>query len=164
MTMNRLLAVFLLALLVVAGCSSSKKTADNETPPYYLGAFEDFDADAYEDVTPPVEPAAVDHDIPEKLQTKPKTSAATVRGFRVQVFSSLSRSEANEAMQQAISWWENNGDRREAKPPIYMAYEQPYYKVRAGNFRSRDSASKMASKIDQIFSGAFVVPSMIETR
>jgi len=164
MTMNRLLVVLTLGLLTVAGCSSSKNATDDGTPPYYLGAFEDFDPDAYEDVTPPIEPAVVDHDIPDKLETPARISSSTVRGFRIQVFSSLNRTEANDAMQQAITWWEDNGDRREAKPPIYMEYEQPYYKVRAGNFKSRDAASRMATKIDRVFAGAFVVPSMIETR
>ena len=41
--MNRLLLALLSCILVAAGCSSSKQTTGNETPPYYLGAFEDFD-------------------------------------------------------------------------------------------------------------------------
>lgn len=161
--MNRHLLVLLLGVLTVWGCASSKDTSTDGAPPYYLGAFEDFDAEQYEDVIPPVEPAVTEHKVPEKLVSKASVSSSMVRGFRVQLFSSLSRPEANEAMQRAISWWEDQNDRPAARPPIYMEYEQPYYKVRAGNFASKDAASRMAEKLGRVFAGAFVVPSLVES-
>ncbi|MGA7303873.1 MAG: SPOR domain-containing protein [Rhodothermales bacterium] len=160
--MNRFYLLVVALAFFAAGCSSSKKTSEKEAP-YYLGAFEDFDADQYEDVTPPVDTVKTEHDIPAKLQTRAGVAASLIRGFRVQLFSSLSRSEANDAMQKAITWWEDRTDRKEARPPIYMEYEQPYYKVRAGNFKSKAAASKMAGSLSRVFAGAFIVPSLIES-
>ena len=162
-TMSRYLPLYLAVLLLVGGCASSKVTSEEETPPYYLGAFEDFDPDQYEDVIPPVEVPETEHELPESLQSNEPVRSSMVRGFRVQLFSSLSRPEANEAMQKAITWWEDQSDRKTARPPVYIEYEQPYYKVRAGNFRSRDAAARMAGKLSRDFSGAFVVPSLIES-
>lgn len=162
--MNKYIPLLFLWALVVGGCASSKDTSGDETSPYYLGAFEDFDADQYEDVIPAVEPPVMEHEIPERLKSKTSPGSTMSRGFRVQLFSSLSRPEANDAMQRAITWWEDQNDRVAARPPIYIEYEQPYYKVRVGNFRSRDAAARMAGKIEQVFAGAFVVPSLIEAR
>lgn len=160
--MNRFYLLVVALAFFAAGCSSSKKTSEKEAP-YYLGAFEDFDADQYEDVTPPLDTLTVEHEIPAKLQARTSVASSMVRGFRVQLVSSLSRSEANEAMQKAITWWENRSDRRTARPPIYIEYEQPYYKVRVGNFTSRAAASKMVGPLGRVFAGAFVVPSLIES-
>lgn len=161
--MNKHLLLLLLGLVAIGGCASSKDTAADEAPPFWLGAFEDFDADQYSDVIPPVDSVDTEHEIPDWLKSKASVGASRVRGFRVQLFSSLSRSDANEAMQRAISWWEDQSDRTEARPPIYMEYEQPYYKVRVGNFRSRDAAARTAGRLGRVFAGAFVVPSFIET-
>lgn len=161
--MNRQLPRLFLGLLVLAGCASSKDTATDEAPPFWLGAFEDFDAEQYADVVPPVDSVTTEHELPDWLKPREGTGSSRARGFRVQLFSSLSRSEANDAMQKAISWWENQSDRTEARPPIYMEYEQPYYKVRVGNFRSRDAASRTAGRLGRVFAGAFVVPSLIES-
>lgn len=160
--MNRFWPVFFSLVLAAAGCSSSKKTAGDENAPYFLGAFEDFDAGKYEDVVPPLDTVVTEHDIPEKLRTATGVGSGTMRGFRVQIFSSLDRSEANEAMQKAITWWEDRTDRPTDRPPIYMEYEQPYYKVRFGNFRTRGAAARMVNSIERVFAGAFVVPSLIE--
>jgi len=160
--MNRFYPVFAALALLVAGCSSSKNTSGDENAPYYLGAFEDFNADQYEDVTPPLDTVTTEHDIPAKLQARASVGSSMIRGFRVQLFSSLDRSEANEAMQKAITWWEDQTDRHAERPPIYMEYEQPYYKVRAGNFRTRAAAAKMVDSLGRVFAGAFVVPSLIE--
>ena len=161
--MNRYLPFYLAILLLVGGCASSKETSADETRPYYLGAFEDFDPDQYEDVIPPVEVPETEHELPESLKSSEPVPSSRISGFRVQLFSSLSRQEANEAMQKAISWWENQSDTKTARPPVYIEYEQPYYKVRAGNFRSRDAAARMAGKFGRDFAGAFVVPSPIES-
>jgi hypothetical protein len=160
--MNRYLPLGLAILLLIGGCASSKETSSDETAPFYLGAFEDFDPNQYEDVIPPVEVPETEHELPESLKSNEPARSTMTRGFRVQLFSSLSRSEANEAMQKAITWWEDQSDRKTARPPVYIEYEQPYYKVRAGNFRSRDAASRMAGKIGHVFAGAFVVPSLVE--
>jgi hypothetical protein len=67
-------------------------------------------------------------------------------------------------MQKAIAWWEGANDQEKERPPIYMEYEQPYYKVRAGNFTSRGAAERLADRLERTFAGAFVVPSMVEAR
>ncbi len=86
-------------------------------------------------------------------------------GYRIQVGSSRDRNEANQFLQETIEWW--NMTREEEDPsiaPIYIEWEQPYWKVRLGNFRTRQEANRMLSGVRQEFEGAFVVPSPIEVR
>ncbi len=43
----------------------------------------------------------------------------------------------------------------------YFIYQQPYYKLRIGDFQSRLDAQKFLDKISNVFQGAFIVPDKI---
>ncbi|HUI29468.1 MAG TPA: SPOR domain-containing protein [Candidatus Acidoferrales bacterium] len=78
-------------------------------------------------------------------------SSNTIPGFRVQIGSTLDLSEAI-------------GDRTRAETlladyNVYIIYDSPYYKIRAGDFRARYDASQAANYITgHGFPGAWVVP------
>jgi len=154
----------ILGLLVFAsGCSSSKSAKDDET--FYLGAFEDFDDAEHPDVIPPPLSANIGHEIPDGLEEptedhNPKTGS----GYRVQLYASRDKAQADAELQRAINWWETNRGDEDRGPPIYVEYEQPYFKVRLGDYRRRSDAAAEADKLAATFRGAFVVPATINLR
>lgn len=161
------LALFLVVLLASAGCRSSREVVE---PAPEITIREDFDPTAYPD-PPPVLVGDIVHEVPAQLTGGSAPSARSnvtprvLAGYRIQVGSSRDRNEANQFLQETIEWW--NMTREEEDPsiaPIYIEWEQPYWKVRLGNFRTRQEANRMLSGVRQEFEGAFVVPSPIEVR
>jgi hypothetical protein len=45
--------------------------------------------------------------------------------------------------------------------PAYLEYEEPYYRVRVGNCRTRLEAIKIKNQISENFPGAYLVPEVI---
>ena len=73
-------------------------------------------------------------------------------GYSVQIFFG-SGSDAREKSEKAKKKFLELVDGEEAM----VVYEQPYFKVRAGNFRTRLDATKLKKKIIGEFPGSFVV-------
>ncbi|WP_188316257.1 SPOR domain-containing protein [Chitinophaga agrisoli] len=75
-------------------------------------------------------------------------------GFRVQVITTNKRNEANEAKARAMQAY-----------PEYRAYidfQAPYFKVRIGDFKSREEATDLRDRLSDLFPhGVFVVPAVI---
>ncbi|MGN7819981.1 SPOR domain-containing protein [Chitinophaga sp. 22536] len=75
-------------------------------------------------------------------------------GFRVQVISTNKRGDANEAKARVMQLY---SDYR-----TYLDYQAPYFKVRVGDFKTREEASELRDKLSSLFSGGvFVVPAII---
>jgi hypothetical protein len=87
------------------------------------------------------------------------TPAATpvpeqVSGFRVQIVTTTSIDEANRKKSLGESLFPNEW--------FYLEYDQPSFKIRAGNFLTRFEAERFRSQIaDRGFSGAWVVPARV---
>lgn len=77
-------------------------------------------------------------------------------GYRIHVFMEIGN-EALRNAEQAKKQFEN------AFPdiPIYLTYSEPYFRLRAGNFRNRVEAEKCLRRIKPIFKEAFVTADMI---
>ena len=45
--------------------------------------------------------------------------------------------------------------------PIYLMYDEPYYKIRVGNCRNRLDAIRIKNKISKHFPGSYPVPELI---
>lgn len=144
----------------VAACSGPREATDGEdadelpTPTVRMSDYEDFDPSEYREVAvrPGVE---VEHDVPESLMEGRADEGIRdqVRGYRVQVYSSLNKDEAVQREETAKSLTEM---------PVYMVYMQPYYRVRVGNFTSREAAERARSALAQQFPDAFIVPDTVE--
>jgi len=80
-------------------------------------------------VPPEAEPAVQE---PESAQDGRDTTWISLEGYRVQIFASLSRPQAEMAAQRA----------REAFPDdsVYIVFQTPWHKVRIGDFRTREEA------------------------
>ena len=75
-------------------------------------------------------------------------------GFRVQVISTNKRGDANEAKAKVMQLFP---DYR-----TYLDYQAPYFKVRVGDFKTREEASELRDKLSDLYSGGvFVVPAII---
>lgn len=75
-------------------------------------------------------------------------------GFRVQVISTNKRNEANDVKARVMQL---QPDYR-----TYLDYQAPYFKVRVGDFKSREEAAELRDKLSNSFPGAvFVVPAII---
>ena len=75
-------------------------------------------------------------------------------GFRVQIISTNKRNEANDVKAKVMQLYP---DYR-----TYLDYQPPYFKVRIGDFKSREEATELREKLSDNFPGGiFVVPAII---
>jgi len=95
-------------------------------------------------------------------QTAGPLSGDGAAAYRVQVHLTADRAEAETVREQATSWWA--ALRPDERPPgaaddlsAVVAWQQPYYRVRLGAFRSRDAAADVLPTIRAQFPEAFIV-------
>ena len=77
----------------------------------------------------------------------------TMPGYRIQVYFGTQRSRANEIRALFNTHYPDI--------PSSVSYNQPNFKVRAGDFRTRLEAQKYLRDVELNFPGAFVVPDEI---
>lgn len=72
-----------------------------------------------------------------------------ISGYRIQIFFGSQRSQANDVRNEFMS----------VHPEVesYLLYQQPYFKVRVGNFRTRIEAYKLYAEILKDFPSVFLV-------
>ncbi|MDD3876688.1 MAG: SPOR domain-containing protein [Bacteroidales bacterium] len=77
---------------------------------------------------------------------------ATIDGFRVQIFfdaGNQSQSNANQARTEFMRLY--------PEVDVYVVFDSPYYKVRAGDFRTRIEAYNFYLSIQSNYPNAFIV-------
>jgi hypothetical protein len=75
-------------------------------------------------------------------------------GYRVQIYFGGNRPKAAEV--------KLDFNDRFPEIPAYMTYQQPNFKVRVGDFRSRYEAVRFLKKIEGMYATSFVVPDEIK--
>ena len=77
-------------------------------------------------------------------------------GYRIQIMYTDVRDEA----------YKNKGQMYKDFPdlPSYIQYEEPYYKLRLGDFRTRLEATYYMQQVVTLYSGAFIVKDKIRIR
>jgi len=80
-----------------------------------------------------------------------------MEGFRVQIFVD-SGNNSKQAAMNALKTFETRFPEIES----YISFEEPNYKVRVGNFRTKLDAERCLKKIVSTYPNAFVVPDFIE--
>lgn len=81
----------------------------------------------------------------------------TIDGYRIQIFfdsGNSSQSNANNARTEFL--------RRYPEIEAYVTFDSPYYKVRAGDFRTRLEAQHFLNRIIAIYPNAFIVIDKIQ--
>jgi len=86
-----------------------------------------------------------------------KASARTARGYRLLVINTNKREEAIAAKTRIYTLFP------ELNP--YMSYQSPYFRVKAGNFQTRDEAVRYQKIMNGMFpKGVFIVNDIIEIK
>ena len=81
---------------------------------------------------------------------------SSFNGYRIHVFMEI----GNEALQHAEEV-KTQFEKDFPDIPIYLTYAEPYFRLRAGNFRNRVEAEKCLRRIKPKFKEAFVTADMI---
>ena len=95
----------------------------------------------------------------ERLMQKQReiyAASSTMPGFRVQIFMEI----GNEAVDHA-NVVKKEFEEQHPELPIYLSYEQPYYRLRVGDFRNRVEAEKYLRILKPQYSLAFVTADII---
>jgi len=77
-------------------------------------------------------------------------------GFRLMVISTTDRNEAISAKTKLLQLY--------PEEKVYLTYQEPYFKIRFGNFRNRSDADDYQKQLDKLYPGVFVIPSPIEPK
>ena len=168
----------LIFLLLAVACSGPATTplmdagSSEENVPIDWSAHEDFDPEAYRE--PPVAASVeVEHDVPEMLLSSnnvPYYSRQEQPGFRIQIVTTLSKQEADQAVEDALAWWRDFEEdpslhelypRSEPEPPVYQDFRAPYYRVRIGNFISRANAERLLEVVGDSYASSFIAPDQV---
>lgn len=83
----------------------------------------------------------------------PTPAPAAILGFRIQIFASSTQKNASRVADDARAAFTEN---------VYVQHVAPYYKVRIGDFLTREDAQALQAKaLQKGYRGAFVVETMI---
>lgn len=86
-----------------------------------------------------------------------KNVARTARGYRLLVINTNRREEAIAAKTKLYTYF--------PELKSYLQYQSPYFKLRAGNFKTRDEAERYRKQMTSMFSrGVFIVNDIIEIK
>ena len=74
----------------------------------------------------------------------------SIPGFRIQIYFGSNRQKAVDVQKDFASKYPSLSN--------YLSYQQPNFKVRIGDYRSRFEAQKFLKEIESNFPGSFIVP------
>jgi hypothetical protein len=74
-------------------------------------------------------------------------------GFRIQLFSGIERNNANALKAKFLKQFPNY--------PVYLIYQQPYFKLRAGDFRNKLEAQWLFNQLLLEYGEVLIVPDKI---
>jgi len=75
-----------------------------------------------------------------------------IEGWRIEIFFEAGNHSKKQAMEAKAEFVEKYPD-----VPCYVMFQQPYYKVRVGDLRTKMEAEKLLKKIEANYPNAFVV-------
>jgi hypothetical protein len=86
-----------------------------------------------------------------------KATARTMKGYRLLVVNTNKRDEALSAKTKIYTYF--------PELKAYLSYRSPYFKLKAGNFKTREEAEKYQREMTRMFpKGVFVVNDIIEVK
>ncbi len=80
-----------------------------------------------------------------------------ISGFRVEIFFSAASSAREQAFQKKKEFLSKYGDYN-----VHIKYTAPTFRVRVGDFRTKNEALKLYKHIQKDYPGAFIVPDIID--
>ena len=86
-----------------------------------------------------------------------KATARTMKGFRLLVVNTNKRDEAISAKTRVYKYF--------PELKAYLAYQSPYFKLKAGNFKTREEAERYQRHMNTLFpKGVFIINDIIEVK
>ena len=86
-----------------------------------------------------------------------RASARTAKGYRLMIINTVKRDEAISAKTKILTYFPDL--------KAYLIYQSPYFKLKAGNFRTRDEAEKYQAELSTFFpKGVFIINDIIEVK
>ncbi len=80
-----------------------------------------------------------------------------ISGFRVEIFNSSAFNAREQAFKKKKEFLSDYGDYN-----VHVKYTSPIFRVRVGDFRTKNEALKLHKKIQKDYPGAFIVPDIID--
>src|SRR5450631_3049616 len=77
----------------------------------------------------------------------------SIQGFRIQIFFGSERKNAHDARNKVLQLFPD--------ADVYLLYQQPYFKVRVGDYRTKLEAHHMFKELLSHFDKIFIVPDKI---
>ena len=154
-----------MSLWILAGCAGSKTRPQGEaTSPAKTAVMEDlderFDPGSVNEPEYPIKPRQQEErvDLLTQLRSAPEDTgeAAFLIGYRIQILQTEDAEEARKMQKDAIL---------ELDTDAYLIYDEPYYKVRVGDFRTRYEAEQFLEKVHRKgYASAWIVRTRITPR
>jgi hypothetical protein len=157
----KLLVLNSFLVLILVACSAStgsryekveeKKTEDKTTKETKKNIKEDFDITPYQTEinieAPPIGTEKLPPDVwygykTDTSSTLQRKIIGTTDGYRVQVISTDDIEEANRIRAEIYE--------KTARKEVYVTFEPPFYKVKAGDFTSKSDANDLKFKLNQL--------------
>ena len=89
--------------------------------------------------------------------TTKKANQRSMRGYRLLIVNTNKREEAIEAKTKVYTYF--------PELKSYLAYQTPYFRLKAGNFKTRDEAEKYRKMMNNLFpKGVFIINDVIEIK
>ena len=79
--------------------------------------------------------------------------ANVIDGYRIQLFSGTERTNANTLKTKFLKLF--------PETPAYLIYQQPYFKLRIGDFRNKLEAQQIFYKLQEEFGQVIIIPDKI---
>lgn len=86
-----------------------------------------------------------------------KTTGRTMKGYRLLIINTNSRDEAIAAKTKIYTYFPDQ--------KAYLSYQSPFFKVKAGNYQTREDAKRYQELMNKIFpKGVFIMSDTIEVK
>ncbi|MBB1286217.1 SPOR domain-containing protein [Flavisolibacter sp. BT320] len=86
-----------------------------------------------------------------------RISGRTMRGYRLMVMNTNNREEAIAAKTKVYTHFPDQ--------KAYLTYQSPFFRLKAGNFKTRDDAKRYQALMNKIFpKGVFIISDVIEVK
>ncbi len=80
-----------------------------------------------------------------------------IPGYRVEIFNSSAFNARGQAFKKKKEFLSEYGDYN-----VHIKYTSPIFRVRVGDFRTKNEALKLHKKIQEEYPGAYIVPDIID--
>jgi len=176
--MRYLLLLLTVPVLFLYSCSSTKELSDESPGPdeplldvnenvaeeFVLSELDDFERVLYDNRSyMTAHFSQIEQEIPGqflKEAVQEEREVDEYAGFRVQVLSTREVAVADSTIDEFRAW--SSEELPDYQIETYVVFRQPYYRVRAGNFKNRDNAIEFSRMLKNRYPDAWVVHDRID--